>query len=90
MAQNIKRMKSFYKIRRRKVPTHLELQNGNYGLFANTCSVFTSDQIQALKRTLKVIFRKNAKIWDLNSFKTSITKKAAGVRLGRGKGAIKY
>jgi hypothetical protein len=62
MMKSIKHLKTFYKIRRKKILNYPVLHNGNYGLFANTTSVFTSNQIQALKKVFRVIYRRNAKI----------------------------
>lgn len=68
----------------------IKLKFGKVGLKAQTFNRITSKQLVTLKQSVKKILKKRGKLKiDIFSF-TSITKKAIGVRMGKGKGFVDH
>ena len=63
---------------------------GEQGLISIESGRITSRQLEATRKLLRKILKKEAKMW-INIFpQVPITKKPQEVRMGKGKGAIKY
>jgi len=66
------------------------LNNGIYGLIANENSFVIPQQINSTLRLIRKNLKKRAKIWINFSPNIPITKKPNEVRMGKGKGSVKY
>ncbi|MBU1127313.1 MAG: 50S ribosomal protein L16 [Patescibacteria group bacterium] len=64
------------------------LSFGDYGLKSQGCGWMTANQIEAARRALAHHTKREGKIWIRVFPDKPITKKAAGVRMGSGKGDI--
>jgi large subunit ribosomal protein L16 len=63
---------------------------GNYGLKVEKTCIISESQMDAARKTVKKVLKKQAKIWlDMYAY-ISITAKPAEVRMGRGKGGHDY
>lgn len=63
---------------------------GEYGLKALECAWVTSAQIEAARRSISHVTKRGGKIWIRAFPDKPVTKKAAGVRMGSGKGDISH
>lgn len=80
--------KAFNKIN--GINTFSKLKFGNIGLKALSHNKITSKQLVTLKQAIKKIIKKKGKL-KINAFSaTPITKKATGVRMGKGKGNVDH
>lgn len=64
------------------------LSFGDYGLKAKGCRWLSAVQLEAARRSLIFFTRKGGKVWTRVFPDKPITKKAAGARMGGGKGDI--
>jgi len=62
----------------------------NYCIIANQAGVLTNFQIEAIRRLLRRLLKKKAQLFFRLIINKSITKKPNEVRLGKGKGNVKY
>lgn len=67
--------------------THF-LHSGKFGFFSLEHSIITKEQLECCRVLLKRELRKKGKLLIRISFKTPLTNKTSGVRMGKGKGAI--
>jgi large subunit ribosomal protein L16 len=68
----------------------IKLKFGTIGLKALSCGRVTSKQLVTLRQSIKKILKKKGKL-KINIFSaTPITKKAIGVRMGKGKGNVDH
>ena len=63
---------------------------GSYGLKAITASRLTSNQIEAARKVLTRVTGKGGKLWIRVFPDRPITEKAAGLKMGKGKGDPKH
>ena len=63
---------------------------GDYSIASKRSGRITHNQLESLRFCLLRKFRKQAKFWFRVSSSTPITKKPEGVRLGIGKGPVKF
>jgi large subunit ribosomal protein L16 len=70
--------------------TRAFLNGGSYGLLAYETGRVSSKQIEAARKYLRGGLKKNAKIWVSVFPSGMVTKKPQEVRMGRGKGYLKY
>jgi large subunit ribosomal protein L16 len=63
---------------------------GNISLIANETGKITNFQIESIRRFLRRFLKKKAQIFFRIFPNTPITKKPNDIRLGRGKGNLKY
>lgn len=63
---------------------------GSYGLKATTSSRITSNQIEAARKVLTRVTGKGGKMWIRIFPDRPITQKAAGLKMGKGKGDPQY
>ncbi len=63
---------------------------GSYGLKATTASRITSNQIEAARKVLTRVTGKGGKMWIRIFPDRPITQKAAGLKMGKGKGDPQY
>lgn len=67
-----------------------QLNFGSHGLFAAELGRISSEQIESVRKNLRGGLKKDAKIW-INVFPFGgITKKPQEIRMGKGKGYLKY
>lgn len=67
----------------------ISLAFGDYGLKAEQGGWLSEKQIEAARRTVSHFTRRGGKIWIRVFPDKPITQKAAGVRMGKGKGDVK-
>lgn len=63
---------------------------GSYGMKATTASRLTSNQIEAARKVLTRVTGKGGKLWIRVFPDRPITEKAAGLKMGKGKGDPKH
>jgi large subunit ribosomal protein L16 len=63
---------------------------GDFSIVAAESGRVTHEQLESLRRFFAHKFKKQAKVWLRTFSSTPITKKPEGVRLGIGKGPLKY
>lgn len=63
---------------------------GSFGIKSIEAGKLTYNQIESFRRTITNNTKRKVKIWIKAFPNTSITSKAIGVRMGKGKGAVKY
>ena len=66
------------------------LSNGSFGLKAITAGELTARQIEAARRAMTHRMQRGGKIWIRVFPHTPVTKKAAEVPMGAGKGSVEY
>lgn len=69
---------------------HQTLWKGIYGGIANESARINELQLKAAEFAIKRVIRKNGNYWIRINPNISVTKKPAEVRMGKGKGSIKY
>ncbi len=68
-----------------------KLKYGNYGLYAAESLRIRASQLEAARLAIvKSIGRKGTKVWIRTFPHIPVTKKALGVRMGKGKGAVDH
>ena len=67
-----------------------ELAFGSFGLKAQTAGELTARQIEAARRAMTHSVQRGGKIWIRVFPHTPVTKKAAEVPMGAGKGSVEY
>lgn len=73
-----------------KQPSVSQLNFGSHGLFATEIGRLSSRQIESVRKYLRGGLKKDAKIW-ITAFPSGmVTKKPQEVRMGKGKGYLKY
>lgn len=74
----------------RKQASISQLNFGSHGLFATEIGRLSSKQIESVRKYLRGGLKKDAKIW-ISVFPSGmVTKKPQEVRMGKGKGYLKY
>ena len=74
----------------RKQVSFSQLNFGSHGLFATEIGRLSSRQIESVRKYLRGGLKKDAKIW-IGVFPSAmVTKKPQEVRMGKGKGYLKY
>lgn len=64
--------------------------NGNVHLLSKQSGKISIDQAATVRLALRKSFKKQAKIWNFLLSYSNVTKKPNEIRLGKGKGNIKY
>lgn len=67
-----------------------EIVFGEYGIKAVTPGLITSKQIESLRIIISKVLGKNGKMWIRIFPDKPVTRKAAGVRMGSGKGDLEF
>lgn len=85
----------YKKIRKGRIKCNFEqksnkLKFGNYGLQALERGYITDRQIEATRRTITGFMNRTGKIWIRIFPDLPITRKPKEVRMGKGKGAVKF
>lgn len=73
-----------------KATRGIELAFGSFGLKAQTAGELTARQIEAARRAMTHRVQRGGKIWIRVFPHTPVTKKAAEVPMGSGKGSVEY
>lgn len=67
-----------------------EIWKGLYGAIAKESARVSESQLKAAEFAIKRVLKKNGKIWIRINPNVPVTKKPTEVRMGKGKGSIKY
>lgn len=72
------------------IPKKCSFRFSNYCIIANQAGVLTNFQIEAIRRLLRRLLKKKAQLFFRLIIDKPVTKKPNEVRLGKGKGNVKY
>ncbi len=73
-----------------KALCNFKLNYGNYGIQSLDCIWLTSNQIEAVRKTITRYIKKVGKLWIKIFPDKPITARSAESRMGAGKGAVEY
>ena len=63
---------------------------GTYSLVCVESGRFTSKQIEAIRRILRIKLQRKGRIWMTNFPNISVSSKGTSIRIGRGKGTVSF
>ena len=88
MPKKVKRRKEFRGRMKGKATRGNFLAYGEYGLIATTPNWITSNQIEAARIAMTRYMKRGGKVWIKIFPHKPVTKQAAEVRMGKGKGSV--